>query len=984
MRIYRGIHLVLAIIVLASLLAATVPVYTLQAQKVHGPPINLVLYDVVTKVEDGIYSVIKGSADIFFWPVTRDQLEQLGIKPEELKNVELIPQTSSLDSLIFNPYSDDKPWGACGIGTSTKDNKTHFNPFALREVRFAMNWLINRKYIIDEIMLGSANPQFTVIGPSHPAYPQIASVIEELGLTPEGSFEKGKKMIEDAFEKAKKCMEKYGFDLYKKKDPNAPAGYWWTLKRPDGSEETVTIVFLIRVEDERRQIGDYVANLLEKVGIKVQRVYIERGQVFKLVYGADPRALDWHIYTEGWVSTAESPWIEWDIAWYYASWYYGLLPTWQNVHWGYTSKHEEKLWGITIQKDIEELSKNLVNGVYKGEKYWEVARKLIRLGIEESIRVFLTENVQFFLVNKRVSNIVPGRTTGLYSPFALRTATTPDGILRIVQFSAEAALFMSAWNPVGGMTDIYSTNIWRYVREYPGYWHPTTGEFIPMATTWTVKYNVTVDPTKVYMFRAHKWMTLEEFLKKWPDDWRAKYLKQSAPVMVVFNYKTNAFHDGEDVTLWDILWDIAWNLEWATNDTKYTGEKDPWYHPGIESSTAPLLDTMIGVQIINKTAIAIYGTYIHPVSEAEIAQYYVFYPTWSPIVWMAMEYCVINKGPVSGKSYGWHEGEAERYIDALSSDHLVDIKAALEIMKEGKYVPPYLVSTNELAKKFGMQIKDIKKGVDLALDFIAKHGHAVISNGPFYIDKYMPKELHLELRAFRDPRYPFTADYWIKKLPYVVMEVPSVSVEPTLVMPGTAIDISVNVIEHMISPEEKKTPAKTAWIEVVLKSPAGEEIYSTTAEMAEPGVWKATIPGDVTSKLKEGEYTVEIRVGRFEGIPTIIKTQTVVVLPAITTPTTTAPVTTTTLSPTTPTTPKTTPKPTPTVTTITAPGATVTVYVTKAQTVTKTVASPVTVVQTQVVTSPTTVVQTAWGPAIGIAIVLFIIGLIIGWVIKRR
>ncbi|HIC87552.1 MAG TPA: hypothetical protein EYP03_04980, partial [Aquificae bacterium] len=94
----------------------------------------------------------------------------------------------------------------------------------------------------------------------------------------------------------------------------------------------------------------------------------------------------------------------------------------------------------------------------------------------------------------------------------------------------------------------------------------------------------------------------------------------------------------------------------------------------------------------------------------------------------------------------------------------------------------------------------MKKSATMALDFIAKYGHAVISNGPFYIDKYLPAELHLELRAFRDPRYPFTAEYWIKKLPYIVMEVPSIVIEPELVIPGTAVKVTINVIEHMITP----------------------------------------------------------------------------------------------------------------------------------------------------------------------------------------
>ncbi|RLG85766.1 MAG: ABC transporter substrate-binding protein [Thermoprotei archaeon] len=88
-------------------------------------------------------------------------------------------------------------------------------------------------------------------------------------------------------------------------------------------------------------------------------------------------------------------------------------------------------------------------------------------------------------------------------------------------------------------------------------------------------------------------------------------------------------------------------------------------------------------------------------------------------------------------------------------------------------------------------------------------------------------------------------------------------------------------------------------------------------------------------------------------------------------------------SPTTPTTPKTTPK-----VTVTAPGRTVTVTktvertVTKSVEVTKTVASTVTVEKTV----PTTVVRTEtnWGVVAAVAIVLLIVGIAIGYAIKRR
>jgi len=84
-------------------------------------------------------------------------------------------------------------------------------------------------------------------------------------------------------------------------------------------------------------------------------------------------------------------------------------------------------------------------------------------------------------------------------------------------------------------------------------------------------------------------------------------------------------------------------------------------------------------------------------------------------------------------------------------------------------------------------------------------------------------------------------------------------------------------------------------------------------------------------------------------------------------------------SPTTPTTPK---------VTVTAPGKTVTVLTTVEKTVEKTVERTVSTVVTKTVekTMPTTVVRTEtnWGVAAGIGIVLLIVGIVIGYAIKRR
>ena len=61
---------------------------------------------------------------------------------------------------------------------------------------------------------------------------------------------------------------------------------------------------LIRIEDERREAGDYVASLLEDIGFVVDRQYKTAGEASPIWISSEPDQGLFHIYTGGWVSTA--------------------------------------------------------------------------------------------------------------------------------------------------------------------------------------------------------------------------------------------------------------------------------------------------------------------------------------------------------------------------------------------------------------------------------------------------------------------------------------------------------------------------------------------------------------------------------------------------------------------------------------------------------------------------------------------------------
>jgi peptide/nickel transport system substrate-binding protein len=67
--------------------------------------------------------------------------------------------------------------------------------------------------------------------------------------------------------------------------------------------QPVEIILLIRTEDERRAIGDYLGDQLEAIGFTVDRQYKSAAEASPVWMGSDPNDGLFHIYTGGWITT---------------------------------------------------------------------------------------------------------------------------------------------------------------------------------------------------------------------------------------------------------------------------------------------------------------------------------------------------------------------------------------------------------------------------------------------------------------------------------------------------------------------------------------------------------------------------------------------------------------------------------------------------------------------------------------------------------
>lgn len=186
------------------------------------------------------------------------------------------------------------------------------NPLSIREVRLALNYLVDRDYIVNQIYKGFAAPMVTFLSSYDPDFVTIYDIVAKYDFKYDPVT--ANNMITQALTKA--GATKVG-------------GKWYYGGKP------IVLNFIIRIEDERREIGDAFASALESMGFTVNRLYMAFGQAIPIVYGTDPAEHQWDLYTEGWGKGAPEKYDYSTINQFGAPWA-GYMPGWQESgYWQY-------------------------------------------------------------------------------------------------------------------------------------------------------------------------------------------------------------------------------------------------------------------------------------------------------------------------------------------------------------------------------------------------------------------------------------------------------------------------------------------------------------------------------------------------------------------------------------------------------------------------------------------------------------------------
>jgi peptide/nickel transport system substrate-binding protein len=692
-------------------------------------------------------------------------------------------------------------------------NDGTLNPFGDPKIREAMNWLIDRDYICQEIVGGLAVPRYVDVQLASADYGDLADVIAATEIKYAYNPEKAAEQITAE-------MESLGAELVDGK---------WTY-----NGEPVVITALIRVEDERLEIGDYVSNQLEDLGFEVFRDYKTSAEASACWISSDPADGCFSFYTGGWVSTVISRDEASNFGDYYTPRGWGI-PLWQAYN---PSPEFDEVAGKLYTSDFTTV-----------EERRDLMAEVIPLSMEDSVRVWLKDDTSYaaWVKDASISSDLSGSVYGsALWPFTARWDDRIGGSMTI----AEPSIMTQAWNPIAGSNWVYDMMPTRGASESAVYNDPFTGlnlpnrveraevtikEGLPVGVTldWVTldfapEIEVPADAWADWDAETQTWITAGERFTE------TQYVNRKSVVYYPEDmFDTVTWHDGSPLSVGDFMMGMILQFDRSK-------EASPYYDEGTMASFNSFMSTFKGVKILSENPLVIetYDDFWLLDAEEMVS-------TWWP------EY---DQGQAA-----WHALvpglEADANLEAAWSD---DKAVANEIDQISYIAGPTLEildsklisATEEAFIPFAPTMGNYVTAEEVAAryanlqEWYRRRGHFWIGTGPFYVERAFPVEGTLILQRY--DAYPDSADKW------------SGFAEPPLPVVEIDGEDMVNIGEEAVYDiyatfQDAPYPAADMkMVKFLVFDATGNLAYVGEADAVEDGYWQATLGADVTGALEAG------------------------------------------------------------------------------------------------------------------------------------
>ena len=174
--------------------------------------------------------VRNGNLDIYYFTVSPDRLES----NQNREGLQVFDSAGGSYSILINPAESEK-----------------FNPFSSKDTRFALNYLVDRKLIVNELMGGYGSPIISYYSPLDPEYLTVIKQLETY------NFRYNPTLANEII--SKNLNERGAIKINEK---------WQMNGKP------IEITIFIRSDDPvRKSIGEILSVELEKIGFTIKKEF---------------------------------------------------------------------------------------------------------------------------------------------------------------------------------------------------------------------------------------------------------------------------------------------------------------------------------------------------------------------------------------------------------------------------------------------------------------------------------------------------------------------------------------------------------------------------------------------------------------------------------------------------------------------------------------------------------------------------------------
>ena len=727
-----------------------------------------------------------------------------------------------------------------------------FNPFYNPKMREAMNYIVDRNFIAEELLGGLAKPKFLHIPSAFPDYGRLADKFKLLEAQYSPDFEKAKGIIFHEMAEMGAVLEE---------------GLWHY------NDEPVTLKILIRIDSPpRTRIGDHVANMLEELGFVTERMYRTSAEASPIWIWGNPEDGEFHIYTGGWISTIVDRDEAGDFAFQYTPRGGWGSPLWQ---------------AYTPDPLFQEVAYRLDDADWATyEERQDLMAKAAEMALQDSVKVWLVDQTTPFPYRKEIA-VAGDLASGLFAnKISSRTIRYKDQVGGLVKASDREVL-VDPWNPIVGTNWAYDAHIILPTVDEEIIYNPYTG--LPMPNVFESATMELLKDKEGKVVNSSPWLELtfvdeiEVPADAWFDwDTDNKQVVFAPPgttarAKVVLNYGdvigNVKYHDGSVMTLAD--WLAVWPLDFERADPA-----SPFYDEASLPEFGNFKSIFRGMRITSETPLVleIYVDFSSLDAEYILAeaveQTHVQQPTdgldcfYPSIPWHVQVIGLMaeEKGLLAYTADKADANEIE-WMNYIGGPSVAVLESMLAEAEDTGYIPfADLLSDYIDADEVSARYANLRS-------WYQERGHFWVAIGPYYLDSVDFTGHSALISAFRDYRFKADRWDWLSAPP-----IPESAVDaPDNVVPGleATFDLALSIAGQPYSNE------RIDFVKYLVLDSAGNVVTSGEAVAEAEGQWAVTLSDTETAKITPGTYTLAtIALSKDVAIPGTLETP-FAVIPAL-------------------------------------------------------------------------------------------------------